>query len=273
MKKHIAILILVSLLTSCEKEANIKLPEVKSVPVIFCYISPSDTIISLKLSMSQPLFEKQNLNIYEPVNDANVTLSSAQGNTTLIYNSINACYCTSTAAYPIIAGQTYKIGVTLSDGTFAESETTVPDINIPIAAASLQTVTANNYEYLRFKIGFQDDANKTNYYRVAMSTINYFMNNDTTFSETGIRKIYSDAAKNGEFLEVNFDLYDGGQNFNTVGYNIYLLNANKDYYLLYNSLNNYQGNPFAEPSLIYTNVKGGLGVFAAYTLSKYRLNN
>lgn len=261
-------------LISCEKEANVKLPETKSMPVIFCYISPSDTLITLKLSMSQPLFEKQSQNISEPVKDANVTLSSAQGNIFLIYNSNKNSYCASTSTYPIIAGQTYKVGVTLNNGDYAEAETTVPDKNIPILSASVQTVTANNYEYLRFKIGFQDDATQTNYYRVAMSSIQYYMNNDTIISETGVRKTYSDANKNGEFLDINFDMYDQWQSPTTVGYNIYLLNTNKDYYLLYTSLNNYQeGNPFAEPSLIYTNIKGGLGVFAAYTLSKYRLNN
>ncbi len=272
MKRYFVILLLITSLASCEKEANIKLPEVKPVPVIYCYLSPSDTAISLKLSMSQPLFEKQDINIYDPISDANVTLSSAQGNISLTYDQNKNKYTALTSVYPIIAGQTYKLLVTLNNGTVAEAETTVPGNNIPILAASVNTITTNNNQYLRFKLSFQDDGSLTNYYRVAMADIISFVPNDTTYSETGIRNIYSDAGNNGALMEVNFDSYMLPTSSH-YGYMIYLLNTNKDYYLFHQSLRNYQqGNPFAEPSLIYTNIKGGLGVFAASNYTKYRLN-
>lgn len=259
-------------LVACEKEANVKLPEVKPMPVVFCFISPADTVISVKLSMSQPLFAEQNQNIYAPVKDANVTLSSAQGNISLAYDQNKNIYSALTSVYPIIAGQTYKLVVTLNNGNIAEAETTVPGNSVPIIAASVQTITTNNNQHLRFKLSFQDDGNQINYYRVAMADIISFVPGDTTFSESGIRNTYSDAGNNGALMEVNFESYS----FPTTshqGYMIYLLNTNKDYFLLHQSLRNYQeGNPFAEPSLIYTNIKGGLGVFAASYHYKYRLN-
>jgi len=273
MKRYFAILFLLITLISCEKEANIKLPEVKPMPVIFCFISPSDTVIQIKLTMSQPLFEKQDINIYAGVKDANVTLSSAQGNISLTYNQGKNAYIALTSVYPIIAGQTYKLVVTLNDGTVVEAETTVPDKNIPILATSVQTITTNNNQFLRFKLDFQDDGSQTNYYRVAMADIISFLPGDTTYSETGIRNTYTDANNNGALMELSFDHYNYGGN-SSVGYMIYLLNTNKDYYLFHQSLRNYgQTNPFAEPSLVYTNIKGGLGVFAASNHSKYRLNN
>lgn len=259
-------------LLACEKEANVKLPEVKPMPVVFCFISPADTLIKLKLSMSEPLFAEQNQNMYAPVTDANVTLSSAQGNISLAYDQNKNIYSASTSSYPIIAGQTYKLVVVLNNGNIAEAETTVPTGSVPILAASVQTITTNNNQYLRFKLNFQDDAAQTNYYRVAMADIISFVPGDTTLSETGIRNTYSDVASNGALMEASFESYT----FPTTshqGYMIYLLNTNKDYFLLHQSLRNYQeGNPFAEPSLIYTNIKGGLGVFAASYPSKYRLN-
>lgn len=261
-----------NILISCEKEANIKLPEVKPMPVIFCYLSPSDTIIILNLSMSQPLFEKQNQSNYESVKDAKVILYSAQGNISLIYNSTYDNYRASTTSYPIIAGRTYKLVVTLNNGDVAEAETTVPDKSMQILSASVQTITTNNNEFQRFKISFQDDVGQTNYYRVAMATIQSYVPNDTTYSETGIRNTYTDANKNGQLMEVSFDSYFPS-NYGSAAYMIYLLNTDKDYYLLHNSLRNYQeGNPFAEPSLVYTNIKGGLGVFASSNKSQYRLN-
>jgi hypothetical protein len=49
---------------------------------------------------------------------------------------------------------------------------------------------------------------------------------------------------------------------------IYLLNTDKPYYDFHKSLENYSlgDTPFTEPSFIYSNVKGGLGIFASYTL-------
>jgi hypothetical protein len=49
---------------------------------------------------------------------------------------------------------------------------------------------------------------------------------------------------------------------------IYLLNTDKPYYDFHKSLENYSlgDYPFTEPSFLYSNVKGGLGIFASYTL-------
>lgn len=47
----------------------------------------------------------------------------------------------------------------------------------------------------------------------------------------------------------------------------YLLHTDEHYFLYHRSVRNAsysQDNPFAEPVLVYTNVEGGLGVFAAY---------
>jgi hypothetical protein len=49
-----------------------------------------------------------------------------------------------------------------------------------------------------------------------------------------------------------------------MGYEVWMLNCNYDYYNFHNSLyTNQGGDPFSEPTLMYTNVEGGLGVFAA----------
>ncbi|WP_373512620.1 DUF4249 domain-containing protein [Persicitalea sp.] len=53
-----------------------------------------------------------------------------------------------------------------------------------------------------------------------------------------------------------------------VGIYLQVQNVDVPYYEFHRSLENYNGdNPFTEPSLIYTNVKGGLGVFASYNQS------
>jgi hypothetical protein len=56
---------------------------------------------------------------------------------------------------------------------------------------------------------------------------------------------------------------------------IYLLNTDKAYYDYQKSLEKYNSgeDPFTEPSPVYSNISGGLGIFAAYTVDSliYRL--
>lgn len=53
-----------------------------------------------------------------------------------------------------------------------------------------------------------------------------------------------------------------------LGIFLQIMNVDVPYYEFHRSLENYNGdNPFTEPSLIYTNVKGGFGVFAGYNQS------
>jgi hypothetical protein len=49
---------------------------------------------------------------------------------------------------------------------------------------------------------------------------------------------------------------------------IYLLSTDKPYYDFHKSLENFSlgDSPFSEPSFLYNNVNGGLGIFASYTL-------
>jgi hypothetical protein len=46
-----------------------------------------------------------------------------------------------------------------------------------------------------------------------------------------------------------------------------LLNTEKSYYQYHKSLHNYNDSeiPFSEPTLLYTNIEGGLGIFTSYT--------
>jgi hypothetical protein len=268
--KYFLSLISILIFVSCKKEANVKLPETKPLPVIYCYISPNDTIIRLKLTLSQPLYGTINTDLSKAINDANVSISSDQGNAGLTYNSLSRYYELSTAGYPVLFGKKYKVAVTLANGLYAESETTVPSDTVPILSASYETVTNNYQTYHRIKHTFKDDANAINYYCLMNTSVISFTS--SYYGESSSHKfLYSDKDHNGELTELIQNGYNNSPS--QVGYDLFLLNCNYDYYRFYKSLENYaEGDPFAEPSLTFTNVKGGFGVFAAYTLSTYRLN-
>src|SRR6478736_8550622 len=114
------------LFLSCTKEAKVKLPETKPLPVMYSYICPTDSIIRLKLMSSSPLYSSNEIDILAAVPDGDVKISSSQGTAQLIFNQNTQYYELKTNAYPIVPGQVYKITVKTINGDVATAETQVP---------------------------------------------------------------------------------------------------------------------------------------------------
>jgi hypothetical protein len=262
------------LFLSCEKEAKVKLPDTKSVPVLYSYICPDDTVIRLKLLASQPLYSSNQIDIQADVPDANVKISSAQGTAWLVFNPATGYYELQTQIYPIVAGQVYKLTVTTINGGMATAETQVPFASIPISRVSVQTVKENYQTSDRIQVFFTDEPGTENYYR--MVGLHQFINRfqtDTTAYDMHMSELLSDISHDGEEVSLTgtfYEVYDSSR-YTVQYYDIFLYNCSPSYYNFYKSLYNHsEVNPFAEPTLIHSNVKGGLGCFAAYTRSRFR---
>src|ERR1700749_4190219 len=119
------------LFLSCTKEAKVKLPETKPLPVMYSYICPTDSVIRLKLLSSSPLFSSNEIDVLAPVSDGDVKISSAQGTAQLIFNPSTGYYELKTNSYPILPGQVYKMTVTTINGDVATAETQVPLTSVP----------------------------------------------------------------------------------------------------------------------------------------------
>lgn len=267
MKYFVAIAILVALL-SCRKEVHLKLPSAEMKPVAYCYISPQDSIISLSLSLAAPLYIDNGSNLFKPVTDANIIITSNQGSGALIYNNTTEKYELKTNVYPIIEGRTYALKVTLTNGTISEASTSVPFNTIKIKSAETSTNAINTTTIISCIIKYIDDINYSNYYCFYINsldtsgtdTISYFVN---------YREISKDASYNGIENGMNIKLIDSISVKKAIGFKYYLLNCSKEYYDFYNYLNNYYGDsPFTEPHSTYTNFKGGYGVFASYSYDR-----
>jgi len=261
------------LFLSCTKEANVKLPETKSLPVMYSYICPTDSVIRLKLMSSSPLFSSNQIDILAAVSDGDVKISSGQGTAQLIFNQNTQYYELKTSAYPIVPGQVYKMTVTTINGDIATAETQVPFTAVPINTVTLETIPENYQTSDRIKAFFTDDANSINYYRIAASyCFVYTGQTDTIVNDTQINELYSDLNHNGESSTLAGRFYqriDSTEYYSTEYYDVFLYNCSESYYKFYKSLKNYSGvgisfPPPAEPTLIYSNVKGGFGCFGAY---------
>jgi hypothetical protein len=131
-----------------------------------------------------------------------------------------------------------------------------------------------------FGITFKDPAGEKNYY-TAQGFFQYTSGRDSFFQYLNLYSL--DPISNDNYL--SDETFDGktavwrqhGYNFNTstVGTKMrfYLISLNEAYYLYKLSLirfYNAQDNPFAEPVILYTNVKNGYGLF---TMGGYREYN
>jgi hypothetical protein len=274
MMRKIFILSCLVLFLSCTKEAKVKLPETKSLPVMYSYICPSDTILRLKLMYSSPLYAINRIDVLAAVPDGDVKISSAQGTAQLVFNQTTEYYELKTSVYPIVPGQFYKITVTTINGDVATAETEVPITTVPINTITVETIPENYQTSDRIKISFTDEPGRTNYYRLtALHSSVYNSQTDTLSYDTYINELYSDINNDGANATLVGRFYQGSDstNYSTEYYDVFLYNCSPSYYNFHKSLRNYSGdNPFSEPTLIYSNVKGGFGCFGAYTRSMLR---
>jgi hypothetical protein len=177
-------------------------------------------------------------------------------------------------------GKTYHLSVSNDKGLTAEATCTVPTKrNFTIEVDTVQTLSDNDYwgklANVSFKISITDWPGEPNYYRMLCS-YHSFGNPILNFSSgsTDINDVmHNDRGRDGGKLilrtlePVGIPL-DAPFRPDSVFLKIYLLNTDKEYYDFHQSLLNYSfdDKPFTEPSTVYSNVMGGLGIFAAYTI-------
>ncbi len=108
-----------------------------------------------------------------------------------------------------------------------------------------------------------------NYFRIDRNNLRQPLQNDksldgTTFSSPQFES-YSLLNTYGGEIFVFGKLYKAKRGPERIGLFIELMNADKPYYDFHRSLEECnEDNPFTEPSLLYSNVQGGLGVFASF---------
>ncbi|HEX8530064.1 MAG TPA: DUF4249 domain-containing protein [Cytophagales bacterium] len=283
------------LLGACEKEATgIKLPESNSKLVVTGFISPQDTALSVQVLRSTPAFGTRSP--APPfVTNALVTLSDGDQTVTLPLHSKDGVphyggqYLIDAETLPVVAGRTYTLRVSVPGGESLEASCTVPEAPAPPALAidSLNDPDDGRPRY-RVRLSWTDPAGQDNYYRpTALVRTVLTENPDQPLPIPLTQPVYWEAEElTDDKAADGVLLYSPRGSFWFGGLSQYkpeqylrgqLLHVDRHYYLYHRSLDNAyrsEGNPFAEPVLVYSNVTGGLGVFAAYNsaVTEIRLN-
>jgi len=290
MKKYIfiAFLFMTTCFFSCEKIVdNVDLPQQEPKLVVHCYISPEDTLIKAHVYLSVPIFSNYNIDEYSPVTNATVKITDFSQEATLIYDGIEK-YVISTSAFSILPNNTYKITVSAPGYKAVEASCKVPAYtNETLQIIAIDSIKSNDYntEY-KFKIEFTDRPGIGDFYRLSGNVTTVYDDGSGTNIDTSEYMLYpkygqeffSDKNNDGQKMlsEMNYYKYSyyeegyGGERI--IGLKFHLLVTDEHYYKYHKSLSNYSGDdPFSEPTIIYSNMQNGLGVFGAYR--KFTVNS
>ncbi len=258
--------------TSCERDADVDLPDVPSKLALSCFISPQDTVIRAYVARSIPIFSLNNGNLspFQPFDGATVVLSGNSTSIQLIFNQTTFMYEVPASAFPIVAGNTYSISVSAPQYQTLQAQTTVP-LTAPSDFSATSVINIDSINYPGYPLitaeidhQFTDVSGVTNYYMInATMEINDTSSSIPTQHLDLARSLGDDNNRDGQLIRggisVNTNIY-----YDAIGIRIFLTTSDFDYYefhrTIFNGSNN--GDPFSEPALVHSNVTNGYGIFS-----------
>jgi hypothetical protein len=275
-------------LASCDREVrNVNLPRIERQLAIYSFISPQDTTLSVWVYETSPLLGP----ITRGQTIPNATVVLADDTRQLILPPVPenpnqpgfTVYRAPQARLPIVSGRTYRLRVTASDGRTAEAQCTVPgeapEFQIRLDTSQFRT---NPNPEGRVVINWQSLSGGTGYYRIA-GLIQGQVNNQSSWPF--INQVFWGAGRSDLFAVRAVGVpqafaaegtFRGTRSSFLVNLNLDLglLHVDEPYHRYHQSLGpnlNSADNPFAEPALLYSNVRGGFGVFGAFNRRRISL--
>ena len=287
-----------SLVTNVSPE---NLPNTESKLVVQSFISPQASQINVAVTESTPLFGDVIAN-NGSIKNALVKLSDGANEVTIPYDTSTNLYSVDQAKFAIVAGKTYTLSV--SDGKRnVNASCTVPLKQTTVKSYTIDTTYSNSGldqdTIITAKMTWQDIPIDTNYYRIrAYLDLEHTIlegNSMETFKEKRVTTRYifrwddtigrsdfqSDANLDGTVFSSSIGrvTLPGVQRYyfdadnqliiypksKIIAITFNIENTDASYFKYHRSLElSDNENPFSEPALIYNNINGGLGCFAAY---------
>lgn len=284
-------------LNSCEKEAKSILIPYEIKLVIESYLSPQDTELRVRVTRNYPTVGPGSpyLNGFETpqLRNATVTLSDGQRSVVLPYREPknpngprardSTGYRLPATALPIVPGRTYTLRVTAPDFPAAEATCTIPKAFVNASTAEITRGQEINGTRTRsyYQAVFTDLAGAENYYSTVLSLLQTVtpppsQGRPNTNTSTQGTQFHNQGTTDGGKIKsgraYEFSRSQVPPNWLQTRQLELIVATTDQAYFNYNRTLRQQErngeNPFAEPVLIYSNVRGGLGVFAGYQLSR-----
>lgn len=263
----------------CETDANVIVPAGERKLVVGGFLSPTENEHQISLSQTDPLFSTDT-----PISLANVklTISSDSSSYSPSYDFNSGTFQFNNNQFKIENDKNYHLKIVTEDGKIVESDMRTLSNTMPYIEEfniNVDTVFSDfsNQLIYNLKLTWKDIAGEKNHYRItANRIIKYLSIPDTTFEpieEYNSFNLKDDLGKDGQTLSASIKFEDyNSQSNETIGFEIILMKVDVNYYNYYKTLNNYaDGDPFAEPVILFSNIQNGLGVFCNFQTEKRRV--
>jgi len=259
-------------LSSCENMiSDVDVPESLPKLVIHSIISPQSDFIKVKVTKSRPLYGHNPYNSYDEqfpvIKNASVRISDGVNSMVIPFDANRDTYLLSADEFEILPSRTYYLEVTAPGGFRVNAECTIPsDLPPAIELTGIEEVEEYGQTGYLANFRFQDINGAGHFYNVVVAT-------SYGDESTGGEYLYdlwlnrgepytSDKNKDGEYYT-----YKTSTIYNPVEQEtkivIFLSVTDQDFYNYHKSVWNFEGdNPFQEPAPIFSNIEGGLGIFA-----------
>ncbi|MBB6003335.1 DUF4249 domain-containing protein [Arcicella rosea] len=282
--QYLLLVVIVLFFTSCNDDLLTVVEDVDNIPsstapTIEAFICPQDTIHQVRLNYTRPIVGTSKYEEwFANVGKAIITISD--GTQTATFNKpLNSGFGVFTLKaknFKVEAGKTYTLKITTYDGQQAEATCTIPLNNVDLKTITVkETGTSSVYGDKNYNVSWDDIPNEANHYSIFVfsktintspkGVVNVYATSE--YPEHSITDENNDGKRltstNNFYLSKRQNLYGGDYRV----WEIQVLNTDIHYYryhkdLAENALS--QDNPFVEPISIYSNIKGGFGIFAAY---------
>lgn len=279
LNKYFILLLLVLSGSGCEKYINyVNSPEFEQKLVITSFISPSDTVCEIYVSSNQRLY-----GFYDKLEDPGDIMGTiSDGTTEVELDTTSSGLSFSRDKMPVISGKTYTLKISSSKGIYAEAVTTIPQKRETLISVDTVSVTQDTpgYEssgFIEISVEFTDYPGEKNYYNLIgkMTVFRTTPSQETAFHYDRFWYEYIKDTKANPDNRIVIDQWitPSNNNSDSAFITVFLMNTEESYYLYHTSLNEFDrsDNPFSEAKPVYSNIKGGLGIFTSYTMDSLRL--
>lgn len=240
--------------------------------VLFGVISPEMDTMVVRVHKSWPLSTPKPgmYGSYSPVENATVKLKSSTAEAVLNYHYRKQAYIIPASQFPIEPGRTYRLEVTAPGGFEVWAECKVPTaMSNPLEVTKVDKFTSVNWFQERaLSLRLPDIPGKGHFYFVELARRfrgSYPGGPSEGFDRIGFEsgeKFLTDANKDGTyflFRTFRFELWPPRDTLI-----LYSALTDEHFFRYHQSVTFFSDdNPFGEPTPVYSNVVGGLGVFAA----------
>ncbi len=258
MKKLSLIIVAIFTITACQSELSVVDIPNENKLVIQSFISPQDTILSVRVSSTNAVIGQVSKE-FKTISNASVTIGNGIKSVLLPYDK-DGYYRISSKQLEVKSGQKYFLNVNTPDGRAVSGECIVPLAMIDKTKMIIDIHSLASETKL-VSVKWNDIPNEQNYYAFTgtYETLRKGCNNDLPI-------YFGDKNRDGEQFSYNFNtsIVCGSGNPNFI---IVIANYDLNGYQFISTLQeqySVNGIPFTEPVQIFTNIKGGYGVFSGY---------